>query len=233
MAVSPTDDSEIILAGSDLCSSLGIAELQLGACENPRILSVLSSLLERIVLRNERPSAAASQAGCRKKLTIFHGLRAPSIGIHGYIVRIFKYARCSPSCFVLAYAYIDKLTHEQWGSPMTSLNVHRLVITSVMVAAKFLDDSHYNNAHFAKIGGVSTPEMNRLEREFLQILRYRLHITVNAFESCCAYLEKEAAIGGAYKPERPLLHSCSVDEDEVQEKSRKRPVAIRCTYSGV
>ena len=46
---------------------------------------------------------------------------------------------------------------------LTSLNVHRLVITSLMLAAKFFDDLFYNNAFYAKLGGVNATEMNTLE----------------------------------------------------------------------
>ncbi|KAJ7522046.1 hypothetical protein O6H91_19G080900 [Diphasiastrum complanatum] len=42
------------------------------------------------------------------KLTLFYGLRAPAISIESYLERIFRYADCSPSCFVVAYAYIDR-----------------------------------------------------------------------------------------------------------------------------
>ena len=42
-------------------------------------------------------------------MTIFHGLRLPPIGVHEYIMRIAKYARCSPVCFVMAYAYLERL----------------------------------------------------------------------------------------------------------------------------
>ena len=38
---------------------------------------------------------------------------------------------------------------------MTSLTVHRLLITAVMLAAKLMDDKYYNNAYYAKIGGVA------------------------------------------------------------------------------
>ncbi|XP_072077494.1 cyclin-P3-1-like isoform X2 [Arachis hypogaea] len=46
---------------------------------------------------------------------------------------------CSPSCFVVAHIYVDRfLQHTQ--VKLTS-NVHRLLITSIMVAAKFMDDA--------------------------------------------------------------------------------------------
>eukprot|EP00166_Cyanidium_caldarium_P005198 ctg_6080.g658 len=54
----------------------------------------------------------------------------------------------------------------------TSLNAHRLLITSVMLAAKFFDDIFYNNAYYAKVGGVPVSELNALELAMLKELDY-------------------------------------------------------------
>jgi len=106
--------------------------------EAPKVLQVLAAVLDRLVARNEQFANSPSQQG--KKLTIFHGLRAPSISIAKYLERIFKYTSCSPSCFVVGYVFLDRLIHRQPDLLVTSLNVHRLLVTSVMVATKMLDD---------------------------------------------------------------------------------------------
>ncbi|GBG88060.1 hypothetical protein CBR_g46429 [Chara braunii] len=177
--------------------------------ERPRVLSVLATLLERLVARNERhvmTTATTPYASpCRGKLTVFHGLRAPSITIDKYLERIFKYANCSPACFVVAYVYIDRLIQRQPELPITSLNVHRLLVTAVMVAAKFLDDVYFNNGYYAKVGGVTTAEMNRLELEFLFRLDFRLHVTTGVFEHYSSHLEKELILSGGHKMDRPLM----------------------------
>lgn len=49
----------------------------------------------------------------------------------------------------------------------------------------------YNNAFYAKVGGVSTTEMNRMEIEFLFSLDFRLHVTADVFRTHCLQLEKE------------------------------------------
>jgi len=107
--------------------------------ELPKVVAVLASVLDRLVARNEQ---FANRPGFfnPKKLTIFHGLRAPTISIVKYLERIFKYTSCSPSCFVVGYIFIDRLIHRQPDLLVTSLNVHRLLITSIMVATKTLDD---------------------------------------------------------------------------------------------
>ncbi|KAH7314619.1 hypothetical protein KP509_21G011000 [Ceratopteris richardii] len=174
------------------------------ASESPRILQVLSSLLERTVAQNDAYAARIGKQYCLPSsldsLTLFHGLKAPSISVQKYVERIFKYANCSPSCFVVAYVYLDRFIRQQPELPITSLNVHRLLITSVMVAAKFLDDVYYNNAYYAKVGGVNTPEMNRLELEFLFRLGFRLQVTVQVFDSYCIFLEREVAGYGGFCP---------------------------------
>jgi len=102
----------------------------------PRVLSLLSSLLERSVQKNENLLEATQI----KDVTIFHGLRAPTLSIRQYIDRIFKYSGCSPSCFVVAHIYVDRFI-QSTEVHLTSLNVHRLLITSLMLAAKFIDDA--------------------------------------------------------------------------------------------
>ncbi len=52
---------------------------------------------------------------------------------------------------------------------------------SIMVAAKFFDDQYFNNAYYAKVGGVPCFEMNALETELLFLLNFHLFVTSNEF----------------------------------------------------
>ncbi|XP_019193048.1 PREDICTED: cyclin-U1-1 [Ipomoea nil] len=176
----------------------------------PRVLTILSSVLEKLVARNDRlallcldggtpnntdggSSSSSSSAGFRlgKSLSAFHGVRAPSISIPKYIERIYKYTNCSPSCFVVGYVYMDRLAHKYPNSLVISLNVHRLLVTCVMVASKILDDEHYNNAFFARVGGVSNAELNKLEIELLFLLDFGVSVSSQVFECYCQHLDKE------------------------------------------
>ncbi|XP_062118520.1 cyclin-P3-1-like [Humulus lupulus] len=114
----------------------------------PWVLSLLSSILEKSIQINELQLEATKAKGV---LTIFHGLRAPSLSIRQYVDRIFKYSSCSPSYFVVANIYLDRIL-KNTEIHLTSLNVHRLLITSVMLATKFMDDAFFNNAYYAKVG---------------------------------------------------------------------------------
>jgi hypothetical protein len=74
---------------SDIYLSLGLTELRKGVPGIPRVLSLLSSLLERSVQKNENLLEATQI----KDVTIFHGLRAPTLSIRQYFDRIFKYSQ--------------------------------------------------------------------------------------------------------------------------------------------
>ena len=94
--------------------------------------------------------------------------------------QIHKYASCSTECFVLALIYIDRLIQNN-NFVLSELNVHRVVITAILLAAKFFDDAYYNNAYYAKVGGVLVSEMNGLEVEFLFRINFSLHVKPEVF----------------------------------------------------
>ncbi|GAB4855538.1 hypothetical protein Ancab_024158 [Ancistrocladus abbreviatus] len=170
-------------------STLGLDESSGEVSGCPQVLSVLASVLEKSVQKNEKLFKSSRK---KESVTIFHGSIAPPLSIRQYIERISKYAKCSPSCFVVAFIYMERYI-QRTNSYFTSLNVHRLLITSVVLAAKFIDDECFNNAYYAKVGGVSTGELNELEWEFLSSLDFRLHVTLDDFDEYCMRLEKEGA----------------------------------------
>eukprot|EP00250_Pteridium_aquilinum_P011618 c20197_g1_i1 orf=448-1200(-) len=185
--------------------------------ESPRVLLALAATLERLVVRNEKCLKDLSE---HRKLTKYHGLRPPNISILKYLERIHKYSNCSPSCFVVGFIFIDQLVHKQPDVPLISLNVHRLLIISVMVATKLLDDVHYNNAFYARVGGISNAELNNLEVDFLFRLDFRLQVTSNMFEGYCTHLEREMMLAGQHI-ERPLSKTVDVwSEEKTHEKQR-------------
>lgn len=101
-----------------------------------KMIRLVSSLLERVAESND----VVFPLSDAQKMSIFHGLSRPTISIRSYMERIFKYANCSSSCFVVAYVYLDRFVHKHPMLPLNSFNVHRLLIASVLVSAKFMDD---------------------------------------------------------------------------------------------
>ncbi|MCO5589131.1 hypothetical protein L7F22_043097 [Adiantum nelumboides] len=156
--------------------------------ETPRVLSALTTTIERLLSRNE--SCIDHYSTCQAN-GLYYSMSRPRISIGKYLIRIHRYTRCSPPCFVLGFVYIDQLVHKQPDFPLIWLNIHRLLLTSIMVATKFLDDLHHNNAFYAKIGGISLHELNILEIDFLFKLKFQLHVTPVIYEGYNTHLERE------------------------------------------
>jgi len=141
------------------------------------LVNVLSDVLCRLCERNDRFIINHAP------VTRFHTLRAPQITVKAYLNRIAKYSICSEECFILALIYIDRLIKYNKNFLVNSLNVHRLIITSIMLAAKFFDDQYFNNAYFGKVGGVSCKEINLLEIEFVFMINFNLYVETEMYET--------------------------------------------------
>ncbi|CAN6461133.1 unnamed protein product [Victoria cruziana] len=215
----------------------------------PKVVIYLSSLLQRVAEANDSSDAALTSPTSPldsvppppQRVSVFHGLCKPVISIQSYLERIFRYANCSPSCFIVAYIYLDRFVSRQPAIPITSYNVHRLLITSVLVAAKFMDDLYYNNAYYAKVGGICTQEMNCLEIDFLFGIGFQLNVTPSTFHAYCKYLQREmlefesSGIGACIQ--RPLkIHGrfpfSSPNSDESNSQNTQQLVSC-CTNKPV
>lgn len=105
----------------------------------------------------------------------FDGTRAPSYPLVRYVYRIARYAAVSPSCFVLALIYIDRIiASRQRSFVLSELNVHRMLMACLVVATKFWSDFFYGNDYYGRVGGVSSREMGVLEATVLVWLDFRL-----------------------------------------------------------
>jgi len=124
----------------------------------------------------------ASLAGRPQRVTRFHAIRAPQLSIHDYLMRIAKYFQCSHECFVLCLVYIDRIVKLHPEFTISNLNIHRLLVTSIMLAVKFFDDVYYSNSYYAKVGGVKTREVNALEAQFLQLIEWRMYVSPQEYD---------------------------------------------------
>lgn len=175
--------------------------------EGLAVVRVLATVLDRLVksnshINNNDPS----------QVTKFHALQAPGIDILHYLERIHKYASCSTECYILALIYIDRLIQRN-NFNLSGLNVHRVVITAVLLAAKFFDDAYYNNAYYAKVGGVLVSEMNGLEVEFLFRINFSLHVKPEVFRKYQAEL-----VSHALPPQEPFQNEAehqTIDSHQV------------------
>jgi hypothetical protein len=127
-------------------------------------------------------AAAANLPDWNHPASVFFSVKVPEISIRSYVGRLCKYAQCSPTAFVVALVYMRRLASCDPTLVLSQYNLHRLLITSLCVGAKFLDDRCFSNAHYARVGGIpSVKEMNRLELHVMKILDFRMFVSSTEF----------------------------------------------------
>lgn len=89
----------------------------------------------------------------------------------------------------------------------------------LIMSCKFNLCRNYRNSYFARVGGLTTNEMNNLELEFLFLMGFKLHVNVSVFESYCCHLEREVSVGGGYQIERALR--CAEEIKSSQKEKRR------------
>lgn len=99
---------------------------------------------------------------------------APGISVVDYLNRLARHATLSPPLLLSMVYYIDRLCALYPEFTINTLTVHRFLITAATVAAKGLSDSFWNNATYAKVGGVRLAELKLLELEFLYRVDWKI-----------------------------------------------------------
>lgn len=108
------------------------------------------------------------------RLTRFHSRAPPGISVRDYLQRLATHATLSPPILLSMVYYIDRLCALYPAFTISSLTVHRFLITSATVASKGLSDSFWTNHTYARVGGVSLKELALLELEFLWRVEWRI-----------------------------------------------------------
>ncbi|KAK9469993.1 cyclin-domain-containing protein [Dipodascopsis tothii] len=132
----------------------------------------------------------------QSQLTRFHSRAPPQISPLDYLRRIARFCSLEKSALLAIVFYIDLLCCVFTTFTINSLTVHRFLITAATVASKGLCDSFCTNTHYAKVGGISLPELNFLELEFLVRVGWRVvprHETLSQY-----YVRMVARMGSVY-----------------------------------
>ena len=151
------------------------------------VISVLACILEQLFPLRDSDVLPLDPA----LITMFHTERVPSITISSYLGRLAQYTECSSEVLIQSIIHINRILHHRPSFHINSLNIHRLLLTSLLCSAKFFDDQYYNNAYYAKVGGISVRELNDLEIEFLALINFDLFVDFSVYAAFYAELGGE------------------------------------------
>lgn len=120
--------------------------------------------------------------------------------------------------------YVDKLCTMYPAFTISSLTVHRFLITAATVAAKGLSDSFWTNSLYARVGGVSVRELALLELEFLRRLDWRI---VPKPETLVDYYKGLVERGDGYVMERdPTSVAATSSSAPAQQSPGGQPAEV-------
>ncbi|KDQ21819.1 hypothetical protein BOTBODRAFT_150803 [Botryobasidium botryosum FD-172 SS1] len=153
------------------------------------LVVMIADMLERLLSFNDQ--IPLSPEG----LTRFHSRTPPTISVLEYLRRIVKYTNVERSCLLITLHYIDRICERLKHFTISSLTVHRFIISSVTVSTKALCDAFCTNSHYAKVGGIQLIELNILEKEFLNAIDWRLSCTGELLQSYYVNLVRSHSTG--------------------------------------
>jgi Cyclin len=190
--------------------------MQYEHCDPKDLAILISSMLMELIRYND---ALPLRDG---HLTRFHSRAPPTISVLDYLQRLTTHATLSPPILLSMVFYIDRLCALYPAFTISSLTVHRFLITSATVASKGLSDSFWTNKLYARVGGVKLKELALLELEFLWRVEWRIvprpEVLVDYYRSLVdrsegyeiditGKLEEEKERAGAGTDSRPSLEA--------------------------
>eukprot|EP00190_Bangiopsis_sp_CCMP1999_P000736 CAMPEP_0198734546 /NCGR_PEP_ID=MMETSP1475-20131203/53575_1 /TAXON_ID= ORGANISM="Unidentified sp., Strain CCMP1999" /NCGR_SAMPLE_ID=MMETSP1475 /ASSEMBLY_ACC=CAM_ASM_001111 /LENGTH=213 /DNA_ID=CAMNT_0044498047 /DNA_START=1 /DNA_END=642 /DNA_ORIENTATION=- len=161
------------------------------AMDEKLIAMALSAEFSKMCAINSDVGASEIRPG--ESIGRFFSKHAHNMPIEKYVRRIVRYMSCSKAAYIVAYCYLHRLRVYEPRLVVSDLNAHRLFMTAMVLAAKYLEDRVYSNMYYARIGGIpSLAEMNGLEAEFLRIIHFDLAVDPEEYRDAESYLAQVA-----------------------------------------
>lgn len=149
----------------------------------------IASLLNQIIIKNTKTRRFPHQTK-----DSFQSSLIPSLSIEEYLTRIVHYTQIQLPTLVSSMIYIAHIIKNKDFIVGLS-NIHRVLIASCFMSAKFNEDSSHSFVFFAKVGGVSEKELIQLEYEFYILNDFLLFIKESIYQKYYKLLVKEDDLG--------------------------------------
>lgn len=129
--------------------------------------------------------------------------KPPNVALNDYAIRLQRYCPMSTAVWLAAGVYIYKLSVVEKLVPITNRTIHRLVLASLRVAMKALEDLRYHHERFAGVGGVSVRELKTLEISLCYLLDFDLQVNSDMLYNKNLSLQKAALRAVAFAGKAP------------------------------
>lgn len=162
---------------TDVSNSFATGNTGAIAWTNDLLVRVLASEIDELCAHNTGKTSGSRAA----KFHSFFSQNRQPFELDFYMSRLVQYANCSTAAFVLMLVYVDRVQQRCKDLLLTDMNCHRIILTALLLAIKYLDDEVFSNAHYSRVGGVTSHEMNDLEVKMLNILNWELSVAPETY----------------------------------------------------
>ena len=131
------------------------------------ITSNLQSIMKNNKKMKKKPSKDVNEP--------FYSKSVPDLSLKKFIKRIIRYTEAENNTLLIAYLYIMKLIKKE-NFVLSLNNVYRLLLGSVVLAKKTIEDLFYNNAYYCDIGAMPVNELNKIELSLFVRIDYEVNI---------------------------------------------------------
>eukprot|EP00826_Nyctotherus_ovalis_P004797 TRINITY_DN11061_c0_g1_i9.p1 TRINITY_DN11061_c0_g1~~TRINITY_DN11061_c0_g1_i9.p1 ORF type:complete len:383 (-),score=98.62 TRINITY_DN11061_c0_g1_i9:145-1173(-) len=144
--------------------------------------------------------------------------------IYKFCKKVLFFSKMEKEIPIIALVYIEKLMLST-GLLMNELNWRRFTFLSLVLGSKVWDDESFENVHFTKaFPDVTLKEINELERVYLHLLEYRMHINGSEYAKYYFILRTVAEKSNMKFPLKPM----NIDEViKLQTKAQKMENTIK------
>ena len=139
-------------------------------CEDADFIESISSLIEDTIKRNQ-----AKKKWSKRSVFFSEDENLPDISIFNYILYIYAYLNLEFSSIILTLISINRLL-ERTKDQLSKNNFYKLFITSCLLNSKLNEDPSYDYEVYALVGKIDKNELIILEKEFFQMLDYKLFV---------------------------------------------------------
>ena len=180
--MSETDDTEeIIINNSKFNTKTSISSNNIIKDEEEEITKIntvelISDLLKNICEENKKKKIQKSYL-----IKSFINKNIPSISLKDYLIRLINYSKINESTIIIVLIYIDRITKLNHFL-LTYSNIHKLILAAFILSIKYNEDTYYSMSIYAKIGGVTLSELNKLEFEYIKLIGFDLFIQQKLYD---------------------------------------------------
>lgn len=118
-------------------------------------------------------------------LRVFWQPHAMKITIEDVFVIVAQKGEASHETLLYAVIYLIRMYNHHCNNPsfrMTVYNIERLLMACILLAHKFCDEDVFNNDVWAAMLPVSVKEMNLMELEAVNLVRFDLYVTREQYQ---------------------------------------------------